>query len=386
MSDANRLQTSVWLGDLYENLLTSTALARNSDTASLHALATKGLVQTAHDALQYNLVDGLKYDDEIKTILHNLLHTTQQDDINFITPAKYAQAVHYKQNGSDRIALIYAQGDIVEGKANQGQIGDEEYIKLLRRARMDNDVKAIVVRVNSPGGSAVASDNIWREISMAKKIKPVVVSMGDYAASGGYYISCEADSIFADAGTITGSIGVFSMLVNMQPFFKDKLGITFDGVKTAPYADMGSISRPLSEVEKKFFQNDVDTIYSTFKHRVATARHKDESYIDSIAQGRVWTGTRGVQIGIADKIGSLQDAIDCAARMAKTKDYYVKEYPEKKNPLEQFLNNSWEKASLSSSIKNELGNEQYKLFTEAAKLQKMANSPQARLPFDFDIK
>jgi protease-4 len=165
----------------------------------------------------------------------------------------------------------------------------------------------------------LASDAIWREITLSKKEKPVVVSMGDYAASGGYYISCNADSVFADAGTITGSIGVFSLLPNMQKLFNDKLGITFDGVKTAPYADMGGVNRPLTEPEKRFLQLSIDSIYSTFKQRVADGRKTDINFIDSIAQGHVYTGQRAISLKLVDRTGTLQDAVNCAARMAKAK-------------------------------------------------------------------
>ncbi len=275
MTDANRLQTTVWLNDIYNNLLIRTAEARHSDTATLHQLANSGSVQTAHDALKYNFVDALKYDDEVKAEILKRLGMGQKDDINFVPFGKYAKAANFRKNGADgKVDIIYAQGDIVDGKGDKDEIGSDDYVKLIRKARLDDDVKAIVFRVNSPGGSSMASEAIWREISLAKKTKPVVVSMGDYAASGGYYISCAADSVFADETTITGSIGVFSVLANLKDFFNDKLGITFDGVKTGPYADLGSISRPLTDQEKNFMQASVDTIYKIFTTRVADGRKR----------------------------------------------------------------------------------------------------------------
>jgi protease-4 len=317
MTDANRLQTTVWLNDIYNSLLITTADARQTDTATLHQLANTAAIQTAQDALKYKLVDGLKYDDEVNAEISKKLRQDIKKDINFISMGKYAKSVDFKANGDGgKISIIYAQGDIVDGKGKSDEIGSDEFVKLIRKARMDDDVKAIVFRVNSPGGSALASEAIWREISLAKKQKPFVVSMGDYAASGGYYISCDADSIFADETTITGSIGVFSVLANLKDFFNNKLGITFDGVKTANYADLGSISRPLSAPERNLMQASVDTIYGLFTSRVANGRKKDTAYIDSIAQGRVWIGNRATGIGLVDRIGSLQDAVDCAARMA----------------------------------------------------------------------
>lgn len=385
MTDANRLQTTTWLNDIYNNLLIRTAEARHSDTATLHNLANTGAVQTANDALKYNLVDGLKYDDELKAELSKRLKTDADDDINFVSFGKYAKAVNFTKSGSSgKINIIYAQGDIVDGKGEKDQIGSDDFVKLIRKARLDDDVKAIVFRVNSPGGSAMASEAIWREITLAKKKKPVVVSMGDYAASGGYYISCAADSVFANETTITGSIGVFSVLANMKDFFNNKLGITFDGVKTAPYADLGSVSRPLTDPEKRFMQASIDTIYATFKMRVADGRKKDTAYIDSIAQGRVWIGNRAIGIGLVDRTGTLQDAVNCAARMAKITDYRTREYPEQKSWFEQLTDQSYSAEGQQKALAKEIGQHQYLLLQKAKQLSETINIPQARLPFDFE--
>ena len=213
------------------------------------------------------------------------------DKINFISISTYFAATDVIKWSGEKIALIYAEGDIVDGQEDQqGIIAGDNYRNLIRKARLDRSIKAIVMRVNSGGGSAMASETILRELSLAKQEKPVIVSFGDVAASGGYYISCAADSIFAQPVTITGSIGVFGIIPNMQAFFKNKIGVTFDGVKTGPYADAGAIYRPLNENEKKMVQAQVDMIYSQFKQKVADGRKKDTAYIDSIAQGRVWTG------------------------------------------------------------------------------------------------
>src|SRR6478609_8801611 len=253
MTEANRIQTSVWLGDLYDHFLQAAAKARSIDTAKLRSLALNGTIQTANDAWVNGLVDGLKYDDEVKDEFLKKLKLGEKDKINFVSFDDYSKAVNFKQTGGDgKIAVIYADGDIVSGSGDDEQVGSDAYRVLIRKLRLDKNVKAIVFRVNSPGGSALASDVIWREISLTRKEKPVVVSMGDLAASGGYYISCNADSVFADNTTITGSIGVFTIVANMQSFFKNKLGITFDRVRTAPYADMGSSDRPLTDAEKKF--------------------------------------------------------------------------------------------------------------------------------------
>ena len=385
MTDANRIQTSVWLGDLYNRFLEAASLARKLDTAKLRSLAVNGSIQTAHDAWANGLVDGLKYDDGVKKELTDLLKLDERAKINFVTFHEYSKAVTYKQEGSNgKIAVIYADGDIVSGNGDNEQVGSDAFRTLIRKARLDKEIKAIVFRVNSPGGSSLASDVIWREISLARKEKPVVVSMGDVAASGGYYISCNADSVFANANTITGSIGVFSIVPNFQSFFKNKLGITFDGVKTAPYADMGSGERPLTEAEKHFFQAGTDSIYFTFKTRVADGRKKDVVYIDSIAQGRVWTGRRALIAGLVDRIGTMQDAVDCAARMARLKDYRVKEYPEKKNILEQIMN-SYKKSIRKDLIREEIGEDQMRVWKQVKQVKQMIGIPQARLPFSVEI-
>jgi len=325
-------------------------------------------------------VDGLLYDDQLKAEINQRLKAEKNAKINFVSLGDYEKASDYQQSGDGRIALVYADGDIVGGKGDNESVGSDEFRTLLRKLRLDDDVKAIVFRVNSPGGSSLASDVIWREISLTRKSKPVIVSMGDMAASGGYYIACNADSVFANEGTLTGSIGVFSILPNFQPFFKNKLGITFDGVKTAPYADMGNTSRALTEPEKRFLQNGVDSIYHTFKSRVAEGRKKDMDYVDSIAQGRVWTGSRAITVGLVDRIGGLQEAIVSAAKMAKLSSYKLREYPEKKNILEQVMEN-YQKSVSSSLVKSEIGEKEYQLLQQVKQVRKMVGEPQSRLPF-----
>jgi protease IV len=385
MTPENKLQTTVWLDDLYSNFLIKASEARKIDTATLHQLANEGRIQNARQAFEYKLIDGLKYDDQVKDEIKNKLGLGKYDKINFISINKYAEAGGFIRTGRDRIALIYAEGDIVDGKGKPGQIGSEEFRNLIRRARLDKTIKAIVFRVNSGGGSALASENIWRELELAKKDKPLVVSFGDVAASGGYYISCGADSIFADPATITGSIGVFGIIPNMEGFFKNKLGVTFDGVKTSPYANTGAVYRPLNENEKRMIQGEIDNIYSQFRQRVADGRKKDTAYIGSIAQGRVWTGQRALQIGLIDRFGGLNDAVECAARMAKITDYRLREYPEPQSLFQRIFGGSSTPQEFNDRIKKEVGEENYKIYQEMSKVQQMTNSAQARLPFEFFI-
>ncbi|MGZ8552401.1 MAG: signal peptide peptidase SppA [Chitinophagaceae bacterium] len=384
MTPENELQTSVWLNDLYNDFLLKTAEVRKIDTATLHQLANEAKIRNAKDAVDNKLVDASKYDDELKDEIKTKLGIGKYDKINFITINTYLAATDIHKRTGEKIALIYAEGNIADGKTDEG-IGGDTYRNLIRKARLDKTIKAIVFRVNSGGGSSMASEAIWRELALAKAEKPVVVSFGDVAASGGYYISCAADSIFALPTTITGSIGVFGIIPNMQAFFKNKLGVTFDGVKTAPYADAGSVYRPLNEKEKSIVQANVDMIYAQFKQRVADGRKRDTAYVDSIAQGRIWTGLRAKEIGLIDRFGGIEDAIKSAAAMAKLTDYNVREYPEPKNIFEQIFGKS-DPMSYSEKMKAELGAENYKIYLEMKRVKEMSNTVQARLPFQFFIR
>ena len=386
MTDANRVQLTQLLGDFYNRLLLTTAESRGLDTAVLRKCVNEHLIRYPDDALKYKLVDGLLYDDQVKDEIRRQLGIDAHSWINFVSIGKYAKGVNFKARGKDKISLIYAEGDVVDGKGEKDEIGSETYRWLIRKARFDKDVKAIVIRVNSGGGSSLASENIWREVTLARKDgKPVVISFGDVAASGAYYLSCNADSIFALPGTITGSIGVFTIIPNMQGFFKNKLGVTFDGVKTAPEADIMTVTRPLSPAERILIQSDVDTIYHDFKTRVANGRGKSMDFVDSIAQGRVWSGTLGLSLGLVDRIGNLQDAIDCAARMANTNDYRLLEYPEPKGFLDRLLG-SYRRSVSVKAMKEEIGEEGYRTFTTLKKVKSMVGVVQASLPFDLDIE
>ncbi|WP_127130121.1 signal peptide peptidase SppA [Pseudoflavitalea rhizosphaerae] len=384
MTDANRQQTTELMNGLYEQLLQQTAEARNLDTATLHRYANENLIRSANDALKYGLVDGLKYDDEVKDEIKQRTGSGKYDKLNFITVGKYMKAVDYKKSGKSKIAVIYAQGDIIDGKGENQTIGGESYRALVRKARLDKDIKAIVFRVNSGGGSAMASEVIWRELTLAKADKPVVVSFGDVAASGGYYLACNADSIFAEHNTITGSIGVFTLIPNMQGFFNNKLGVTFDGVKTSPDADGLNVFKPLSESQKRFLQNDVDSTYHTFKSRVAEGRKLSIEYVDSVGQGRVWIGSKAVELGLVDRIGGLDQAIACAARMAKITNYRLREYPDKKSLLDMILG-SKEQAP-QAALRQELGEDGYRVYQQIKKTKNMSGRAQARMPFELVVE
>jgi len=386
MSDANRLQLTEILGDIFNHMLDQTAVARNQDSSILRRCVDQQLIHSASDAVQYKLVDGEKYNDQVMEEIAGKLKVSSITSINFIPLGKYYESAKtkYVNTGSEKIVMIYAEGDIVGGKNSQKEIGQDIYRYFIRKARLDNDVKAIVVRINSGGGSALVSENLWRELTLAKAAKPVVLSFGDVSASGGYYLSCNADSIFADPMTITGSIGVFSMLFNTQSFFKNKLGITFDGVHTAKEPDALSIVQPLTDLQKKFIQNDVDSIYHDFTFRVASGRNKSLSYVDSIGQGRIWSGEKALQLGLVDRIGGVQDAVDCAARMAKLNTYRLREYPEPENFLDLLLNN-YTQTVKAKTIREDLGEQGAKWYQTMSDYQSMSGVPQARLPFEFSL-
>ena len=384
MSEANRLQTSEWLGGINQYFLSEIAGSRHLDTVALKQLADKNTIQEPADAVTYKLLDGVRYDDEIKDGLKSKLGLGKYDKLEFVSVNKYYKAGGYKKFTGDKIALIYAEGSIVDGKGGNNTIASDDYLQLIRKARLDKSIKAIVLRVNSGGGSTLASEVIWRELALAKKEKPVVVSFGDVAASGGYYISCAADSIFADPLTITGSIGVFSIIPDMSAFFKNKLGITFDQVKTSPYADNPSVTRGFTDEEKKMMQKGIDNIYTQFKQRVAEGRKKDTAYIESIAQGRVWLGTAALQNGLVDRFGGLNEAVKAAASMAKLNTYRVKEFPELPSFLEKLLGSA-ASVDYDAALEKELGATNFKWYQEMREVKQMTQQPQARIPFQIEI-
>lgn len=384
MSEPNRRQMTEFIEDLYQRFLINTSTARKIDTATLRNLASNFMARNAAYASKAGLADAAKYDDEVKDEIRKKIDLKEDDKINFMPINDYIKNGKWNEgNAANKIAIIYAEGEITDGNGNDNQIGGDRYRNLVRKARMDKSIKAVVLRVNSPGGSSLACENIWREVALCKKEKPFVVSMGDYAASGGYYISCFADSIFAQPNTLTGSIGVFSMYFNAQQLFSNKFGITFDGVKTAPHADYGTVSRPMSEQEKAFGQADVDSVYAVFKHRVADGRRLPYQYVDSVAQGRIWSGQKALALKLVDRMGGLQDAIDCAARMAKIKDYQLREWPIVESFWKKILGSKDDSKDNMQAyvLKEQLGEEEYTLISQFKTIKSWAGIPQMRLPF-----
>jgi protease-4 len=386
MTEANRAQTTVWLNDLYDGLIDGTASARGLNADSLKKIANDYLIMKPEDAVRNKLIDGIKYDDEVKDEIRKKLSIEKGKTINFIRLHKYEKSINTLSGFSkDKIALVIAEGEIVYGKGKSGQIGSDEYLSLLRKLRYDKNTKAIVLRINSPGGSSLASEIIWRELDLIRKEgKPVVVSMGDVAASGGYYIACNANRIFADPKTITGSIGVFAIIPNISGFMENKLGVTFDRVKTAEHADAPSLTRPMTDFESRIMQAQVDQIYLDFKTRVADGRKKSVEYIDSIAQGRVWTGSRALQLGLVDQLGSMEDAISHAVKSSAVKDYRLKVYPEPKSILEQIFD-QYPTEFTEASIKKNIGRENYQLYKQIESLKNEKGEIKTKLPFELNL-
>lgn len=324
MSPENRTQMETYVNSIWGTMVADIAEERNLSIDSLNMFATDLSAMMAEDALANRMVDGLKYEDEVEDILREKLELDADEDITFVTLGEYIAAKPYTPTYSDnKIEVIYAEGQIVQGTSEQGTLGSTTLADQLAEARLDEEVKAVVLRVNSPGGSALASEVIWREMELLRQQKPVIVSMGDYAASGGYYISAPADAIIADATTLTGSIGVFGLMFNAEMALNNKLGITIDVAKTNPSADMGMPFRAVSSNERTKIMRSIEQVYSTFVNHVADGRNMTFDSVDAIGQGRVWTGNDGNRIGLVDEIGGLKYAIAVAADKAECLDDYM---------------------------------------------------------------
>jgi protease-4 len=384
MSNDNRIQTMAYIRSIWDYIVEGISKQRNISVEELNRYADNMLITDAESALNYKLVDTLVYKDEMLSILGELVKEEKQSKINYITLRKYITAVsdHSRNNSKDQIAVVYASGEISGGNGDDQSIGSERISKAIREAREDENVKAIVLRVNSPGGSALASDVIWREMVLAKKAKPVVVSMGDVAASGGYYIACAADAIVAHPNTITGSIGVFGLIPNAQKLFENKLGITVDTVNTNKHSDIMNLYRPVSKEEGEVIQKWINDTYTDFITKVGEGRKMKPEQIDSIGQGRVWSGAEAKKIGLVDEFGGLKDAIALAADKAELKEYDLLELPKLKEPLEEFINNVAGKDEvIERKLKKELGDtyENYKQLKNIMKYKGV----QMRLPYDI---
>ena len=383
MSSANREQMTAYLESMYSAFLENVSEGRHIPTDTLRNIANNFLIRNADDAVHHKFIDGKCYKDEVFSKLKKRLEVDEKKDVPVVSLLDYNKEVKTETKG-DRVAVLYAYGDIVDGEGMEGNIGGDKLSRELRKLRLDDRVKAVVLRVNSPGGSALASDVIAREVALTKKAKPIIVSMGDYAASGGYYISTMADSIFAEKETLTGSIGVFGLIPNLQGLLNNKLGIRVDEVKTGKFADlMTSVDRPLTEEEKVIIQTEVNRIYDTFTGKVAAGRNMEVSAVDSIGQGRVWTGSQALERGLVDGIGNLDRAIRAAAAKAKLKDYRVMYYPTQKDPFATLFNTSKERIKMWM-LDDELG--EYRQHVDQLRTVLKSSGIQARIPYTVEIR
>jgi protease-4 len=385
MSPENRTQTMQWIGSLWNHMLKGIAEQRGLDAKTLDQYAENFTINSAERALELELVDGIKFKDEIIDELKELTGTSPQKDLNSITINKYKK-VHVKKDSmgytKDKVAVIYAHGDVLLGNTGEGTISSERISKAIRKARRDSTVKAIVIRVNSGGGGALASEVIYREVLLASEAKPLVASIGDVAASGGYFILAPADTVLASPNSITGSIGVFAMLPNVQSFFNKKLGITIDAAKTNKHADLGTPFRPLSADEKDILSSMVKRTYDSFLTCVSSGRHMTRQEVMDIGGGRVWSGDAALENGLIDMYGGLNDAIRVAGEMAGLEKYRVISLPVLEDPLEMFLRELTENAR-TRMVQKELG-EFYKYFKSVRELENLFGV-QARIPFMFEI-
>jgi protease-4 len=381
MSDANREQMQLLLNSFADNLFDSIASQRGMTLSDIHNHANNLTLENAKSCLDLHYVDALLYQDQVDD---SLLVISKSEKLNFISLNKYSNVkVEKKEISRNKIAIIYATGEINSGKGDEKSIGSETTAKAIKTAREDKNVKAIVLRVNSPGGSALASDVIWRETVLVKEEKPLIVSMGDYAASGGYYIACAADSIVANPTTLTGSIGVFGMIPNLQKLYKNKLGISIDTVNTNKHADMG-MNRALTKFEEDKIQKSVVDIYTTFITHVGEGRNMSTTAVDEIGQGRVWTGYNAKDIGLIDTYGGLEKAIEIAVYLAEIEDYRIISLPKKKDPFAELALKLGGETSISNLVMLKLGLKT-ELTNPIENLLKR-DKVQARIPFIMKLK
>jgi len=385
MSDENREQLAKYVNSFWTHMVTEISVSRKLDAQQVMMIADSLKLQTAEDALNYKFIDKIGFKDEFLALLQEKTSAKKSDDIKFVSLNKYSKAevdANKKEFTRDKIAVIYASGTIVSGKGEANEIGSESLSQTIRKAREDDKVKAVVLRVNSPGGDALASEVIWREMELCKKVKPVVVSMGDVAASGGYYISCGADTIVAQPNTVTGSIGVFGLFFNLQKMFDSKLGVTFDTYRTGQYSDIGSGIRSLTDAERQIFQNAVERVYGTFTKRVSDGRKMPVADVDSLGQGRVWSGTDALASGLVDVMGGLDDAVKIAANMAGVSNYRLSELPEEKDPVKQIMEEISGDVE-TRWVKYQMG-DQFFFYKSAKSVLKMQGI-QTRLMYDLSI-
>ena len=382
MSDANREQTTVLLESIWEKMCSDINASRGIDIELINKLADDlTLMFEPETAVENNFIDGLLYRDELIAKLHQYLNIDNSKKLNLIKNTQYAKVRPSLYNGEDKIGIIYASGQIIDGEGDDKTIGGESLSKAIRAARNDKKVKAIVMRVNSPGGSALASEVIRREVELTAKEKPFIVSMGNYAASGGYWISSSSHYIFADPTTLTGSIGVFGTFPNIKGFMNDKLGLTFDEVKTNENSDFGTLTKPMTPYQLNMMQKHVTDTYDDFITLVSETRNLRKTFVDSIAQGRVWSGSDAIELGLVDELGGIEKAIVYAAKEANLDSYSIKEFPKQEDLFESLFNTEKQEYYTKTILKKKLGDKVQ--YLEALERLNQTEGVQALMPFYF---
>ncbi|MBB6612507.1 signal peptide peptidase SppA [Pontibacter sp. Tf4] len=386
MSDPARLQMESFLNSINDYQLRNIAKARNKTYEELKNISDNLLVRDANDAKKYGLITDVGYYDEAISYLKEKAGVSGDDKLELVTLNKYKKAKGAKESNSskNRIAVIYAEGDIVDGKGDDDNIGSERYAEAIRKAREDERVKAVVLRISSPGGSALASDVMWREIQLTRKVKPVIASMSDMAASGGYYLAMGCDTIVAHPNTITGSIGVFGIIPNIQGFMNNKLGITIDNVKTGKYSDVPTLTRPMTAFEQQVVQQQIDQIYDVFTKKAAQGRGMSQDKLKEYASGRVWSGTEAKERNLIDVFGGLDKAIEIAAAKANIEgDYRLTELPARKTFFDELMGDMGQQVK-ERYVKAELG-ELYPLYNMYKKVEHIQGI-QTRMPYDLSVE
>jgi protease IV len=383
LSAENKLQLNELITDLHTTMLQDIAATRGMEVNQIRTIAKQAIVTNPLTARENGLVDSLVYFDQVVAAMRNRIGLGEDDKVALVKVGKYKKSFSSYSTSKNEIAVIVADGDILPGKAQTGMIGSETFAEELRKARTNDRVKAIVLRINSPGGSALASDVMWREIQLASEVKPIIASMSDYAASGGYYLAMACDTIVAQPTSITGSIGVFSVLFDLSSFLDHKLGITFEEVKTGELGEMVTVTRPLTNAEKAIWQKRTDEIYETFTTKAAAGRGMSVEDLKKVASGRVWTGTQAQARGLVDVLGDFDDAVAIASSRANVKeDYKLRYYPVQKSFLQEWLTGMEENAG-SEALQKELG-QHYYIYQQLRRLKDYQGS-QARMPYKLII-
>lgn len=381
MSEANREQISSFIESMYDGVITEIALSRNMDKGKLREISDEMLVRNVHLAVDYELIDGAMYYDEVILKIKQDLELSADDKITFISSGSYVSPV-FESDYSNKIGVVVAEGTIQSGKSSDGVLGANTFIKNLKEARDDDNVKAIVVRINSPGGSALASDVMWREIRATADVKPVVASMSSVAASGGYYMAMACDDIVAEPLTVTGSIGVFGVLFTLDDFLEHKLGITTDRVKTGKFSDLGSVTRDIAPADSMIIQKEVERIYDIFTKKAAESRGMEQSELQKLAGGRVYSGYEAIDVGLIDTLGSLQTAVVLAAGKVGLDDYGVSYFAGEEDVWKKFTGM---KSSLEEDVLKEKLGTSYKTY-QILKSLESKKGVQAIMPFEITVE